>query len=637
MNLRTFYSSISRRHKKLLFVFLDIMFLPASLWSSFALRFSEPWPYERMVPYWWMFVLIPVIGVYVFSRFGLYRAVVRFMGHQVVMSIVKGVLLLTLLLYAMAHVSGVTGFPRSIPINFAIISCLYVAGTRYLVKVFYQSVSKKDKSKENILIYGAGEAGAQFSLLMTNSHEFNPIGFVDDDATLHGQTVNGIVVYNPKEVDELLERFTVSRIVLAVPAASKPRRKQIIEMLKPLGVHVQTLPSLAELAAGSSSLEQLREIDFDDLLGRDVIKPNAQLLTGAIAGKVVMVTGAGGSIGSELCRQIAELQPATLIMYDNSEYALYAIDSELRQKYGKIRGTEVDVIPILGTVLDGDRLSVLFAHFSVQTIFHAAAYKHVPMVEHNVLEGIKNNIFGTRTVAQLAIKYSAERFILVSTDKAVRPTNVMGATKRVAEQVVQNLAESSSNTILTMVRFGNVLGSSGSVVPLFRSQIESGGPVTVTHKEVTRYFMSIPEAAQLVVQAGAMAAGGEVFVLDMGKPVRIYDLAKNMIQLSGMKVLDDASPDGDIAIKITGLRPGEKLYEELLIGGNVEATEHARIMKAQETHLDSPVLERAISSLWLSVGNNDIQMARDTLMDVVQDYNPAGGFVDYLYSHDENK
>ncbi len=634
MNIRHLYFSLSRSRKKLVFVLLDLVFLPIALWTSYALRFSELWPQERMEPFMWMFIVLPITGVYVFSRLGLYRAVVRFMGQQTVLAVMKGVLLLSLMLYAMAHLSGVTGFPRSIPINFAIISCLYVAGTRYLVKAYYQSSINKDAEKQSILIYGAGEAGMQLSVIMASSREYSPIGFIDDDSSLHGQTVNGLSVYSPQEVQELLQRFSISCVVLAVPAASVQRRKQIIEILRPMGVHVQTLPSLAELASGASSFEQLREIDVNDLLGREVIQPDEQLLTGAITGKIVMVTGAGGSIGSELCRQIANLKPKLIIMFDNSEYSLYLINNELKEKYDADIEVGCECVSILGSVLDVGRLDALFKRYAVQTIFHAAAYKHVPMVEHNVLEGVRNNIFGTQTVAKAAQDHGVERFILISTDKAVRPTNVMGATKRAAEQVVQDLAERSHSTIFTMVRFGNVLGSSGSVVPLFRMQIEKGGPVTVTHKDVTRYFMSIHEAAQLVIQAGTMASGGEVFVLDMGKPVRIYDLAINMIKLYGMSVVAADSSDGGVAIKITGLRPGEKLFEELLIGADVDDTEHALIMRAKEEYLCEQILDEALRELAIAVKSGDPDEARKILQKVVKDYTPAGNLVDYLYKED---
>lgn len=626
---RYLYSALSRTQKKILFVSLDVVFLPIALWSSYALRFSDWWPMERMAPFWWMFILIPLVGIYIFARLGLYRAVVRFFGEQAILAVIKGVAFLSLILYGVAHLSGITSFPRSIPINFAIIATMYVAGSRYLVKVFYQNYINSYSGKEAVIIYGVGEAGTQLSMSMNKSREFNPVAFVDDDTSLHKQIVNGLAVYSPAEIHELIQRLNIKRVVLAVPAASRARRKQIIDMLTPFEVRVQTLPSLAELASGTSSFEQLREVDLDNLLGRDVVPPNETLLTGAIAGKVVMVTGAGGSIGAEICRQVAKLSPQLLIMYDIGEFSLYSIEMELRNSNAKSNSAP-KLVAILGSVLDEVRVESVISKYGVQTIFHAAAYKHVPLVEHNVLVGARNNIFGTKTVAEVASNNAVERFILISTDKAVRPTNVMGATKRVAEIVIQSLARGSESTIFSMVRFGNVLGSSGSVVPLFRKQIESGENVTVTHKDISRYFMSIPEAAQLVIQAGTMAKGGEVFVLDMGDAVKIYDLARNMIELYGLEVKDDANPDGDILIEITGLRPGEKLHEELLISTNIERTEHARILKANEKQIDDVLLEKALAQMDAEIVNNDPNNLRMILCDIVTDYEPHTEIVDYL-------
>lgn len=630
MNSKHIYSSISRTKKKLFFVLLDMVFLPIALWSSFALRFSDLWPIERMQPFWWMFILMPACGVVIFLRLGLYRAVVRFMGQQAMIAIIKGVLLLSLILYATAHLSAVSGFPRSIPINFLIVSALYVAGTRYAVKGFYQHYIQSRCDGEAIAIYGAGEAGMQLSMAMMATNQFNPVAFIDDDESLNGQIVNGISVYAPASLEALIRRYSISRVVLAIPAASATRRRQIVDMLKPLSVHVQSIPTLPELASGTSSFEQLQEVALDDLLGRDVIEPDQSLLIHAIRYKVIMVTGAGGSIGSEICRQIIRLHPQLLVLYDISEYALYTIDNEI-SGINKMAGLpDVATVSILGSVTDAGRVDSIIRRYGVNTIFHAAAYKHVPMVEKNVLEGVRNNILGTSVVARAALNNEIERFILISSDKAVRPSNVMGATKRVAEQVVQCCAEESNATIFAMVRFGNVLGSSGSVVPLFRKQIEEGGPVTVTHENVTRYFMSISEAAQLVIQSGAMAAGGEVFVLDMGSPVRIYELARSMIELSGRSVRDADSPDGDIEIHICGLRPGEKLFEELLIGDDVEATAHARIMRANEKHLSCSELEGALVQLVSVIESNAPQSAREILNVIVNDYTPSPQMVDLL-------
>lgn len=617
MNIHALYSRLTRRQKKSLFVALDLIFIPVGLYLSFVLRLSDLWPKTWMEPFWWMFILMSLAGVYIHARLGLYRAVVRFVGHQFVMAVFKAVALNTIVLYAMAQLSGQSGFPRSIPIIFAMISVLYVTGSRYLVKSYYQNYIHAHGNREPLLIYGAGGAGMRLSLSLAGSKEFFPIAFIDDDSTLHGGIVNGLTVYPPDEIHKLIQRYSIKSVVLALPAASRKRRSQIIDRLKKFTLRVLTLPSLAELAAGTSGYAQLHEVELDDLLGRDAVVPDEVLLAGSITGKVVMVTGAGGSIGAELCRQIARLRPAKLVMFDNSEFALYAIDYELSQQTHTENGAACNYVAVLGSVLNTTHVASVISRYSVNTLFHAAAYKHVPLLEDNVLEAVKNNIFGTRTVAEAALRHGVERFILVSTDKAVRPTSVMGATKRTAEQVVQTLADSSHSTIFSIVRFGNVLGSSGSVVPLFRKQIEHGGPVTVTHEDVTRYFMSIPEAAQLVIQAASLAAGGDVFVLDMGQPVRIFDLAKNMIELSGLRVRDQNNPDGDVEIVTIGLRPGEKLHEELLLGDNVVYTQHPRIMRASEEHLGVSEMRDALSRLAACIDDEAPDLARTTLQSVV--------------------
>ncbi len=631
LSMNSLYSSISRVHKKILFVTLDLIVLPIALWSSFALRFSDFWPYDRMAPFWWMFIAVPFVGVYLFSRLGLYRAVVRFMGQQTTISILKGVILLSLTLYTLAHLSAVPEFPRSIPINLAIIAGLYVSASRFLVRAYYHSYGAAELGKDNVIIYGAGDSGCHLSISLANVSEFNAVAFVDDDPALQGHTINSLTVYAPTDIDKLIEEQAVKRILLAMPSISKLNTKEILQRLNSLPVHIQKLPSLSDIVTGQAIYEQLQEVELDDLLGREVVPPDEVLLTKTISDKTVLVTGAGGSIGSELCRQIIKLKPKLLIMYENSEFALYSIEKELIESVSDEYETCYELIPILGSVLNTNRVDNVMKQYGVQTIFHAAAYKHVPMVEHNILEGVRNNILGTKVVAESALKHGAERFILISTDKAVRPTNVMGATKRSAEQVIQLLAERSGTTVFSMVRFGNVLGSSGSVVPLFRRQIEEGGPLTVTHREITRYFMSISEASQLVIQAGTMALGGDVFVLNMGEPVKIYDLAKNMIQLSGYEVQDEFNPYGDIAIKITGLRPGEKLYEELLIGDNIQGTGHSLIMRANEEFLSENQLNSALASLEKCIGDNNASAARDVLMGIVTDYQPSSRVVDHLH------
>lgn len=636
MNGLSLYSTLTRSQKKALLVLLDLFFLPAALWSSFALRFADVFPQDRMEPFWWMFVYVPLVGVVIFTRNGLYRAVIRYMGVQAVYAVIKGVLLLSLSLYVVAHLSAEVGFPRSIPINFAIISGLYVAGSRYLIKSYYHKLINPPKGKEAVLIYGAGEAGIQLVVTLANSNNMKAVAFVDDDVTLHGEIVNGLAVYSPSQFSVLIKEYDVKRVILAIPAASTLRRKQVAEKLKSFTVRVQSIPSLAELAAGSSGYSQLQELSLDELLGRDVVVPDEKLLAHSVAEKVVMVTGAGGSIGSELCRQIVMLKPSMLIMFDVSEYALYTIEKELiNNQFSELAGSP-RLYAVLGSVCDVSRVEHVIKHFDVKTLFHAAAYKHVPMVEHNVLEGVRNNIFGTKVVAEAAIKCGVERFMLISTDKAVRPTSVMGATKRAAELVIQSISEQSNTTKFSIVRFGNVLGSSGSVVPLFKEQIERGGPVTVTHKEVTRYFMSIPEAAQLVIQSASMAKGGEVFVLDMGESVSIFDLARNMIELSGLRVRDENNKQGDISIIITGLRSGEKLHEELLLGDKVSKTEHDKIMCADERGIDGSELSEFMKSLEFCLDSSDAKRARNVLVECIHSYKSESGFVDNLNSNSCN-
>lgn len=614
------YSVLPRRIKQLIFAVLDILMLSVALWSSFALRFSDFWPYERMQPFWWMFPLISILGVITFARLDLYRVVTRFIGDYAVWSIVKGVMLLGLIMYGTAYLAGVNAFPRSIPINFVIISILYLAGSRYLVKLYYHVCLGKIPGKERVIVYGAGDAGTQYSQLLRKSSVFNQVAFIDDDLSLHGRLINGIPVYSLDEARNVIYGLSATRVILAIPAASAFRRKQIVENLRSIDVNVQTLPSLDELASGTSTFDTLREIDLDNLLGREVVAPNKWLLRKEITNKVIMVTGAGGSIGSELCRQIIKLSPQHLILYENSEFQLYTVGGELSCLTKKFGHENLSVTSVLGSVLDYAHLDKVVQQYNVQSIFHAAAYKHVPIVEQNISEGVRNNLIGTKVVAEVALHCGVERCVLISTDKAVRPTSVMGASKRAAEQIIQCMASKQGKTIYSIVRFGNVLGSSGSVVPLFRKQISDGGPVTVTHKDITRYFMSVSEAAQLVIQAGAMAMGGEVFVLDMKKPVKIYDLARNMIELSGHKVRDESSPDGDVEIVCVGLRPGEKLHEELFIGEQMSGTEHPQIMRASEDYLEAAELFNIVDDIEKMAANYDEQGIVGALQRIVKEY-----------------
>jgi FlaA1/EpsC-like NDP-sugar epimerase len=467
----------------------------------------------------------------------------------------------------------------------------------------------------------------------------HPVAFVDDNIALHKNMVNGLTVFSTKEIEKVVSKLNIQEILLALPSASRSRIREIIAELEPLPVKLRTIPSFDELVKGKVKIEDIRDVNVDDLLGRDTVEPNNHLLCANVTNKVVMVTGAGGSIGSELCRQIVKLNPVALVLYEQSEYNLYALEKELINECSS-NNAVFDCVPVLGSVVDQARVERVCKHFSVQTIYHAAAYKHVPLVEMNPAVGVINNVMGTLNTAKAAIAAHVETFVLISTDKAVRPTNVMGASKRFAELVLQGLdlhhGKKTRITRFTMVRFGNVLGSSGSVVPFFRSQIKKGGPITVTHKDIIRYFMTIPEAAQLVIQAGALGQGGDVFVLDMGEPVRIYDLATHMIKLSGLDVRDENNPDGDIEIKVTGLRPGEKLYEELLIGDNVSDTTHPRIMRAEEEVIPWEQLQIFIDELNFVDRHNDASKVRDVLLRVVQGYSPQCGIVDVLESKDHN-
>ena len=466
---------------------------------------------------------------------------------------------------------------------------------------------------------------------LTSSGEMDVIGFIDDDRTLQGSVLNGKTIYAADDLAALVTKLGVTDILLALPSASRKRRSEILAMVSKLSVVVRTLPGLMDLAQGRVTISDLRELDIEDMLGRDAVAPNPILLGKSIAGKTVLVTGAGGSIGSELCRQILFLRPTTLLLVEMSEFALYAIDAELRQKMANEPGLHVRILPLLASVQDERRINSIMATWRPNTVYHAAAYKHVPLVEHNPAEGLRNNVFGTLTTAQAAEAHGVQDFVLISTDKAVRPTNVMGTSKRLAEMTLQALAAKGETTRFSMVRFGNVLGSSGSVVPLFRKQIKAGGPVTITHEEITRYFMTIPEAAQLVIQAGAMATGGEVFVLDMGDPVKIIDLARRMIEFSGLSVRDANMPDGDIEIEVIGLRPGEKLYEELLIGENPITTNHPRIMKARDAFLAWSDLKRELDSLVSGMDRGDVYFVRTKLTQIVNEFTPDEDVVDWIY------
>lgn len=572
-------------------------------------------------------LLLPcfVVGsLLIWSYLGLYRAILRYLDIRALSTIFLGSLASSVLLAIWSFLSQ-AGLPRSVPIIYFGLVLICVAGSRLVVRGLLESSSRSGSQK--IIIYGAGAAGRQLCVALQNGSEFEPIAFVDDDARVHGARVLGVRVLSPATIGSLIESEHASKILFAIPSASKSQKAAIFNAVENLGVDMLTIPSSADLVNGTVTINTLRSLDIDDLLGRDVVIPSTALLNG-LSGKTVLITGAGGSIGSELCRQVNQLDCNQLILLEHSELQLYNIERELLQDSG------VTIVPILGSVLDERLVEQLFDKYKIDVVYHAAAYKHVPLVELNTAAGFFTNTCGTQLVAEVALRKKAERFVLISTDKAVRPTNIMGASKRLAELYVQLLAQESESTVFSMVRFGNVLGSSGSVVPLFKSQIEEGGPVTVTHPNITRYFMTIPEAAALVLQAGAMAEGGEVFVLDMGQPVKILDLAQKVIRLMGLSVKDDQHPDGDIAIEFSGLRPGEKLYEELLLGDDVQGTAHPRIMCANEQSLSRAELVPLLDRLELALKRADFNQAREILQSAPLGYEPLSPVVDLLASVD---
>ncbi|MCS6765702.1 MAG: polysaccharide biosynthesis protein [Candidatus Protistobacter heckmanni] len=618
--MQTVLINLPRIWKQGIVALADIAMALVSTWAAFSLRLDEwHWPTGYQ---WFAYVLPPLLAVPVFTRIGLYLAVFRYTGLSALVDIGKTVFFYGLVYFLILMGFAFPGVPRSLGILQPLIFLILIASSRSFARFWLNSIQsaiRGEMSQEKRwLIYGAGAAGVQIASALAETRQFAMIGFLDDDASLHGKTINGRKVYSPKKLDELIEQYAITDVVLSLPSASRVRRNEILSALRNFQVHVRSLPGLMDIAQGKVTVTDIQELDEDDLLGRECVPPNPELMQLNITDKAVMVTGAGGSIGSELCRQILENRPARLILLDHNEFGLYEIQSQLQ---GRLPETspETELVPLLGNVRDPGRIREVISIWQPDTIYHAAAYKHVPMVERNVAEGIKNNVFGTLNTAIAAGDGGVASFVLVSTDKAVRPTNVMGASKRLAELVIQALAVDSA-TKFSMVRFGNVLGSSGSVVPLFRQQIRQGGPITLTDPEVTRYFMTIPEAAQLVIQAGAMAEGGDVFVLDMSDPVKISDLAKRMVELSGLSVKSAANPDGDIEIQVTGLRPGEKLYEELLIGENPQTTAHARIMKAQEDYLSWHLLQQKLAALEKAAEENQLALIRAILKELVNGY-----------------
>lgn len=627
--------NLPRVAKRLIVLAVDASLCVLTVWLAYYLRLDY-WISLTNPDFGWNPMaavgMSLLIAIPLFIVNGFYRAIFRYSGLSAIFTVSKVIAVYGVIYAAIFTAMGVSGVPRTVGIIQPILLMVFVGLTRLFARFWLGGLYRNQLQLANlprVLIYGAGATGRQLAGALANSHEMRVVGFIDDNKALHKQTINDLKIFNPQDLPGLVETLGVNTVLLAFNAASRKRRNEILDSISRSKVAVRTLPRVTEIAAGKISVSDLRELDIDDLLGRDPVSPDPELLSKNILGKVVLVTGAGGSIGSELCRQILNVGPSQLLLVEQSEFALYQIHQELEQKISAGKA-QVTLIPFLASVRDEARMDSIIAKFKPQTIFHAAAYKHVPLVEHNLSEGIYNNVFGTYITAKLALKHRAENFVLISTDKAVRPTNVMGATKRLAEMSLQALAETSSTTVFSMVRFGNVLGSSGSVVPLFRQQIRDGGPITLTHRDITRYFMTIPEAAQLVIQASALAKGGDVFLLDMGEPIKIYDLAVRMIELSGLTLKDESNPEGDIEVQITGLRPGEKLYEELLIGNDPKQTVHSRILMGAESYLSTREFELELFELSRFLNQGNLRGVSEILCRCVDGYS-AGGVVDWVF------
>ena len=615
---------LPRSAKRLIMMLVDGALALVAVWLAFYLRLGE-WNYISSSQ--WLSVGLSLSAIPIFWIFGLYRALFRHIGLEALVGIARACFVYGLLYATVFLLLGVTGVPRTVGLIQPLIYFCLLALNRMSLRSLLGRIDSQGGCPR-VLIYGAGESGRQLASAIAGSREMELLGFIDDDQRLHRSLLNGLHIHSPVQLASLVERHDITDILLAMPSATHARRAKILEGLRHLGVNVRTVPGLMDLASGRVQVSSIRSLEIEDLLGRDAVQPNELLFARNILGKVVLVTGAGGSIGSELCRQIMAAQPRVLLLVEQSEYALYAIEGDLRKLHPGQDGPEI--VPLLASVRDRQRIAAILDAWRPDTIYHAAAYKHVPMVEKNVTEGVWNNVFGTYWTALAAKRAGVRNFVLISTDKAVRPTNVMGTTKRLAELSLQALADAGGATHFSMVRFGNVLGSSGSVVPLFRTQIARGGPVTITHPDVTRYFMTIPEAAQLVIQAGAMAEGGEVFILDMGEPVRIADLARKMIELSGATVCDEENPAGDIPITVVGLRPGEKLYEELLIGDDPAPTGHPLILKSRETFMPLAQLERLFDRLEGALALNDATAVHALLREAVPEFTSADGLIDLI-------
>lgn len=647
---------LPRRHKRLIQVATDVVLVWAALWMAFVVRLGIDEMINPFSQHLWLFLSAPIIAIPLFIRFGMYRAVMRYFGNDALIAIIKAVslsaLILALVVYWYSNHQGVV--PRSIIFNYWWLSLIMIGGLRLAMRQYFlgdwftaaQHVpfTNRDDGLPKVAVYGAGAAGNQLVAALRMGRVMRPVAFIDDDSSIAGRVISGLQVYKPKHIQQMIDSTGAQEILLAIPSSNRVRRREILGFLEGFPLHVRSIPGFMDLASGRVKVDDIQEVDIADLLGRDSVPAHNELLEHCIKAQSVLVTGAGGSIGSELCRQILALRPTTLLLFDHSEFNLYSILSELEIRISR-ESLSVKLLPILGSVRNPEKLLDIMKTWSVDTVYHAAAYKHVPMVEHNIAEGVLNNVVGTLNTAQAALQAGVANFVLISTDKAVRPTNVMGSTKRLAELILQALSRELApvlfgdisnvsqvnKTRFTMVRFGNVLGSSGSVIPLFHKQIKSGGPLTVTHPKITRYFMTIPEAAQLVIQAGSMGLGGDVFVLDMGEPVKIVELAEKMIHLSGFSVRSEKNLHGDIAIEFTGLRPGEKLYEELLIGDNVVATKHPMIMSANEDHLCWDALKAKLFELLTAVEQDDYVRVRQLLRDTVSGYTPDGEIVDWIY------
>jgi len=626
--MKYIFLALPRLQKQLLAATLDLLFLPLMFYGALALHFDTLNP-ALFQGYGGWALAAAMIAIPIFAMCGLYRAVIRYIDQRIFGTVMLGTTLTVVLMAEVARVVLEKPISNPVFLIFWVSTVLYVITSRFIARNLFIGAHANARRKR-VAIYGAGKAGTMLAAALQSSHEYQPVLFIDDNPQLQKTTIGGIKVHSPAKIGRLTAVNGIDTVLMAIPSLTRQRQADLINELTTLQLNVKVTPPIASIIRGQAKVQDVRQVDVEDLLGRESVEPNTDLLAGCITGKAVMVSGAGGSIGSELCRQILRLAPSRLVLLDVSEFALYSIDQELQQMCAA-KGLEVELVPFMGSVQDYDKCLNILSTFKIDTVYHAAAYKHVPLVEFNPIEGIRNNAFGTLKMARAAMAAKVKCFVLVSTDKAVRPTNVMGATKRLAELVLQAFARQGGSTRFCMVRFGNVLGSSGSVVPLFRKQIAAGGPITLTHPEITRYFMTIPEAAQLVIQAGSMGQGGDVFVLDMGEPVRIADLAKRMVHLSGKEVKSATTPHGTIEIEYVGLRPGEKLYEELLIGGNVSGTSHPLIMRAEEHEIEWRFLETMLKQLEDACVRADQEAVRTMLTTIVKEYRPSSVISDLIW------